>query len=80
MKEQQVKVLQGKFVRDMAERAGKSGLQAAVAYVGVVSGSAWNMDPAGLGLAVLGGVLLSVGTSLASLKSGDPDTASMVKK
>lgn len=75
-----MKVLQSKFIRDMAERAGKSGLQAAVAYVGVVSGSAWNMDPAGLGLAVLGGVLLSVGTSLASLKAGDQGTASVIKK
>lgn len=69
----------GKFVKDAAERAVKTGVQAGVGYLSVVGGSPWNMDVMGLVVAVVGGVLASLATSVASLKVGAEDSASVVK-
>lgn len=67
-----------KFVKEAVERAVKTGVQAGVAYLGVVGGSAWKMDVVGLVTAVVGGVLGSLVTSFASLSVGDKDSASVV--
>lgn len=67
------------FVRDLAERAAKTALQAALAYwsvqattLDVGSASAWKaLVAGGIGAAV------SAVTSWLSRLSGDPDTASL---
>lgn len=66
------------FVKDLLERALKTGAQAAIASFGANAVSLYDINP-GTSLGITGfAVLVSVLTSLASRQVGDKDSASVV--
>lgn len=68
-----------KFWKDTAERAAKTGAQAALLAAGATRLNIFDADLVGIAGFGLGGVLLSVLTSLASRLKGDGDSASLVE-
>lgn len=68
-----------KFWKQAAERSIKTGAQSGLVVLSGDLVNAWQLDYGDMSGIVLGGMLLSVLTSLASMRVGDSDSASLVQ-